>query len=488
MKIHARLLFSYMAMIIIPFILSVIAIVIILGMQMGHYNHKYNLGPGFVKIISETAARVSKEVDTVSLKKPDKLKDMIYLEKLSNELLPINSGIVVKSGEKFIYISKNLEKINVKEKIDQIQRRDDGNFSAFTLGDELYTVKINQFTFSDKSNGTSYLVSDVSAVGKFFGILFSKLSIAIILIIIFTTGIITFLMSRSITKPLQVLMGATNEIKNGNLNFQVKSDSKDELGELTVAFEQMRSKLKASIDLQLQYEENRKELVSSISHDLKTPITAIKGYVEGIVDGVADTPEKMDKYINTIYSKATDMDKMIDDLFLFSKLDLKKMPFSFEKVDVSKYFEDCVSEVQLDLEEKGIDISLSKPATEHIIVSIDREKLKRVILNIIDNSAKYMGKESGKIKLSLEEKPDEVIVDIKDNGKGISPDELPHIFDRFYRADPSRNTSTGGSGLGLAIVKQIVEGHGGQIWAESKLGEGTDIYFTLKKVPIRLEA
>lgn len=486
MKIHGRLVFSYIGMVIIPFVLSIFAIFIVLGTQMGQYNHMYNMGPSFFKTVAETATRVSKEVDKVSLEQPDKLKDVTYLESLSEQMLLINSGIAVKKGDQFIYTSKNLEKIDIQEQLNeqQISSSDSehGSFTAFNVGDVLYTVKINEFIFSDKSHGTSYLVSDVSAVGKFFGTFFSRVSLAIILIIICTTGIITFFMSRSITKPLKVLMGATNEIKNGNLNFQVRSTSKDELGQLTVAFEQMRFKLKESIDLQLQYEENRKELVSSISHDLKTPITAIKGYVEGIVDGVADTPEKMDKYINTIYSKATDMDKMIDDLFLFSKLDMKRMPFNFEKVYVTKYFEDCASEVQLDLEKKGIEISLKSADIEEVQAYIDREKLKRVLLNIIDNSTKYMGKESGKIEMLLEHKMDEVLVGIKDNGKGISPEELPHIFDRFYRADPSRNTSTGGSGLGLAIVKQIVEGHGGQIWAESKLGEGTSIYFTLKKV------
>jgi signal transduction histidine kinase len=281
--------------------------------------------------------------------------------------------------------------------------------------------------------------------------------------------------------PLKALKRAAEQIKEGNLEYVVKSDSKDEIGELFVAFEQMRGKLKHSVDLQLQYEENRKELISNISHDLKTPVTSIKGYVEGILDGVADTPDKLDKYIKTIYAKATDMDRLIDELFLFSKLDLHNLPFHFEKVDLVSFLEDCTEELYFDMNEKGISLALDTAKDASFMVAADREKLKRVILNVLENAVKYMDQPQGIISIQLTEQEDWVLVQIKDNGQGIPAEALPHIFERFYRADPSRNSTTGGSGLGLAIVKQIIEGHGGEIRAASEVGVGTSIYFTLKK-------
>ena len=250
---------------------------------------------------------------------------------------------------------------------------------------------------------------------------------------------------------------------------------------MCTAFEEMRIKLKAQIDLSMQYEKDNKELISNISHDLKTPITAIKGYVEGIRDGVADTPEKMDKYIRTIYNKATDMDKLIDELFLYSKLDSNSMNYSFAKLDLKEYFEDCVDEISLDLESKGIAFMYRNYVPEGTMIIADPEQLKRVINNIVGNSVKYMGTEPGRIGIFIKDEPEFIQIEIQDNGKGIAKNELPHIFERCYRTDASRNSSKGGSGLGLSIAKKIIEEHGGKIWAVSVEGQGTTMCFVLRK-------
>ena len=175
-----------------------------------------------------------------------------------------------------------------------------------------------------------------------------------------TNGVLTYFVSRSIIRPLRALKRAAEEIKEGNLDFEIVPHSDDEIGELSTAFEEMRRKLKKSVEVQLQYEENRKELISNISHDLKTPVTAIKGYVEGIMDGVSNSPDKLDQYIRTIYNKAADMDRLIDELFLFSKLDLGKVPFQFEKVDLGQYVLDCAQELQFDMEKKGVQFALTE--------------------------------------------------------------------------------------------------------------------------------
>jgi signal transduction histidine kinase len=303
----------------------------------------------------------------------------------------------------------------------------------------------------------------------------------VLLVIIITNGLLAFFVSKSIILPVKKLTKAATEIHEGNLDFHIKPLNNDELGQLAETFEKMRFKLKESAGLQVKYEENRKELIANISHDLKTPITSIKGYVEGICDGVANTPEKMDRYIRTIYSKAIDLDHLIDELFLYSKLDLNRVPFHFEIIDLYMYIADFIEELRFELEEEGISVTFQADQKDSYKVMADREQLKRVVTNIIHNSLKHLDKKEKNIYVHMNAMSEKVIVQMEDNGSGISEKELPNIFDRFYRVDTSRNTATGGSGLGLAIVKRIIQEHDGEIWAESTLGEGTSIIFTLKK-------
>ena len=243
----------------------------------------------------------------------------------------------------------------------------------------------------------------------------------------------------------------------------------------------MRQRLKESEEEKEKYDRENKELISNISHDLKTPITTVKGYVEGIMDGVADTPEKMDRYIKTIYNKANDMDRLINELTFYSKIDTNRIPYTFNKINVAEYFEDCAEEVCLDLEERGIQFTYENRVDRNTVIIADAEQMKRVINNIIGNSVKYIDKPKGKIQLRITDAGDFIQVELEDNGKGIAARDLPSIFDRFYRTDASRNSAQGGSGIGLSIVRKIIEDHGGKIWASSQLGRGTTLYFVIRK-------
>ncbi|WP_173918145.1 cell wall metabolism sensor histidine kinase WalK [Halobacillus sp. Marseille-Q1614] len=302
--------------------------------------------------------------------------------------------------------------------------------------------------------------------------------IGIIIILIVTNGLLTYYVSKTIIKPVRQLSEATKRIANGELNFEIEADRSDELGELAESFEAMRRKLQEAEELQKKYEAGRKELIASISHDLKTPITSIKGYVEGIRDGVADTPEKQERYIDTIYKKANEMDHLIDELFHYSKLDVNRVPFHFEKVDLYAYFEDYLEEIRLHTDVK---VELWPKEKQTFFVKADWEQLNRVVTNIIHNSLKNMDKDEKILQVEIKEVNDHIKAVIGDNGKGIPRGDLPHIFEQFYRADPARSASAGGSGLGLAIVKKIVEEHGGQIKAKSDQGKGTKVAFTLEK-------
>ena len=323
-----------------------------------------------------------------------------------------------------------------------------------------------------------YVVRNGSAVPRME--LPVRQTIILIMLIILLTAFVTVVwLYRSLIRPLNVLRMATSNMKRGNLDFTISGSPDDELGQLCEEFEEMRLRLKEQIDARMKYEQDTIELISNISHDLKTPLTAIKGYAEGIMDGVADCEEKRNKYIRTIYTKASDMSVLVDELSLYSKIDSNIIPYNFDRLDINAYFMDCVEEQSLDMEVKGIAMELASEVPAGTFVKADPEQLRRVVNNIIGNAVKYMNKPSGSIKIRLVPMKCCVKVEIEDNGPGIAENDLAHIFERFYRADSSRGTRKGGSGLGLAIVKKIIEDHGGKVGAESTPGEGSTIFFTL---------
>lgn len=300
-------------------------------------------------------------------------------------------------------------------------------------------------------------------------------------ILVFTALSIGLWIYRSIATPLVKLKKATQNIKEGNLDFVLDVEGDDEFSELCRDFEEMRKRLKESAEEKVLLDKENKELISNISHDLKTPITAVKGYVEGIMDGVADTPEKMDRYVKTIYNKTNEMDHLINELTFYSKIDTNRIPYTFSKLNVEDYFGDCAEEVGLELETRGIELVYANYVESGVLVIADGEQIRRVIHNIISNAIKYMDKPKGIIQIRVKDVGDFIQVEIEDNGKGIAAKDIAYIFDRFYRTDVSRNSSKGGSGIGLSIVKKILEDHGGKVWATSCLGIGTIMYFVLRK-------
>ena len=303
----------------------------------------------------------------------------------------------------------------------------------------------------------------------------------VIMILVLTAVILIFWVYGGIISPINKLQEAAKNIKEGNLDFELKPEKDDELGQLMQAFEEMRIRLKDNAEEKLRYDKESKELISNISHDLKTPITAIKGYVEGIRDGVADTPEKMDKYLGTIYNKANEMNLLINELTLYAKIDTNRIPYNFAPLSVNAYFDDCAEDLAMELDSKNVEFGYFNYVEGDQKIIADPEQLKRVINNIISNSLKYMEREHGLINLRVKDVGDFIQVELEDNGKGIAAKDLPNIFDRFYRTDASRNSSKGGSGIGLSIVKKIIEDHGGKIWATSREGTGTVMYFVIRK-------
>ena len=353
----------------------------------------------------------------------------------------------------------------------------------------LFAATLYGFSQSQKtqvqteSDGTVYDISitdSADSQGRVH-VMAKDLFISAFIILISVALVVGLWVYRSIAVPLVKLKKATQNIKEGNLDFVLDVEGNDEFSELCQDFEEMRRRLKESTEEKNLIEKENKELISNISHDLKTPITAVKGYIEGIMDGVADTPEKMDLYVRTIYNKTNEMDHLINELTFYSKIDTNRIPYTFGKLNVEDYFADCAEEVGLELETRGIELVYANYVEKDVMVIADGEQIRRVIHNIISNAIKYMDKPKGIIQIRIKDVGDFIQIEIEDNGKGIGPKDLPYIFDRFYRTDVSRNSSKGGSGIGLSIVKKILEDHGGKVWATSRLGIGTIMYFVLRK-------
>ena len=312
-----------------------------------------------------------------------------------------------------------------------------------------------------------------------------ELFAAVFLILVITSLILNLWIYRSVVTPLNKLKLATHNIQAGNFDFEMPNVPKNEIGDVCRDFEEMRVILKQSSEDKIRSDMEEKELIRNISHDLKTPLTAIKGYVEGIQDGIADTPQKQEKYLRTIANKVNDMDKLIDELTIYSKLDTNRVPYSFAKIPIKGYFDDCCEEIKIDLEAQGIDLDYRCYAGDVVFIVADAEQLKRVINNIVSNSVKYRDESrKEKITIAVYDEGDYVHILLADNGKGIGARELPRIFERFYRVDKGRSRKQGGTGLGLSIVKHIVNFYHGSIHVASQLEKGTEFTVT---IPLKWE-
>lgn len=290
-----------------------------------------------------------------------------------------------------------------------------------------------------------------------------------------------FWIYKRILVPLDKMRIATKKIADGNFDYELDEKDFVEIPFLYNDFEKMRIKLKENEEEKILSENAARELVSNISHDLKTPLTAVRGYVEGILDGVASSPQKVRDYLTTIYNKTNDMTKLIDELLYYSRVSGNEFSYNFEKTNVKEFFDDYVKDLYLELDTIKINFSYSANVDADTVIDIDREQIKRALNNIVANAVKYMDKEDPEIHFRVKETMDAINIRISDNGRGIDEKDLPHIFERFYRSDASRNTKLGGSGIGLSIVKKVIENHEGSVVAISKSGVGTDIDIVLKK-------
>lgn len=429
----------------------------------------------FAELTDETYYKLQAQVSIDS----SRFLNIEYLDQINKEIEETGSYIILRKDDSVFYAGNQEAAEWIFNRLPEYGVESSSKNMGFYYSDMQKLVKQIDFQFPDLSQGSIFIVTKVSSlISK---TLIFDLFISIVIILLATSIMLTRWIHKGVFAPIKELNIAMHHIAEGNLDYALDRYEKGEIGELYCSYEGMRLKLKESTEeLNFNQKQNR-EFVSNISHDLKTPITSIKGYVEGIMDGVADTPEKMDKYIRTIYNKANDMTRLINELTYYSGIDSNRIPYNFHSICVAEYFNDCVEDVGLDLESFNIKLNYTNLIDTDVKIIADPEQLKKVINNIIGNSIKYMDKPQGMIDIRIMDEIDAIKVEIEDNGKGIAAKDLSKIFERFYRTDASRNSEQGGSGIGLSIVKKIIEDHGGYIWATSKLNEGCCIHFVIRK-------
>ncbi|MCL2293983.1 MAG: HAMP domain-containing histidine kinase [Spirochaetes bacterium] len=300
-----------------------------------------------------------------------------------------------------------------------------------------------------------------------------------VIVVSIVNNIVTHRMTQRIVKPLEPLNEGVRQIHANNLAYRIDYKGIDEFRPVCEAFDGMAARLEASTAQQKKNEAARRELIAGISHDLRTPLTSIKGYIEGIETGVASTPEMKEEYFAIVKNKTADLEHIIEQLFLFSKLEMDDFSLNLRCVDISAAIYDIIEDSLYEYASRGLGIKFTEKH-ESVYVSADVLMLRNVIINILENSVKYKTKEQGQMEISIAVEKDFVLMRLTDDGPGVQPEMLPKLFDVFFRTDPSRNKK--GSGLGLAINAKIIERMGGSIHAELPANEGLTIAIKLPRM------
>jgi len=295
--------------------------------------------------------------------------------------------------------------------------------------------------------------------------------------IIYTIRKLYKLIINDILKPIDEMHKSAKSILRGDLNNRVIYDYSGEIGEFAHDFEKMRDNLKDAREQAEKVKRSEKELIACISHDLKTPISTINGYCEGILDGVVKDEKNIKRYAGIILKKSKVLLKLIDDMLEFSKAEINEMTINKEEVYSLEYFNEIFEDISMDVATSSRNFIL-EGEIPNIIINIDKNRIFQVIYNLISNSIKYT-QVNGEIKISVEKEGKYLVVKVKDNGIGIGAGEISHVFEKFYRGEKHRGLDIPGSGLGLSIAKYIVNQHNGDISINSEGDRGTEVIFTL---------
>lgn len=488
MTIKKKIRISNILMVLIPIVVTSVIIGVCLNTSLGSYWHTLESmytdenGVQFAQSIMYNYQQELWNFNWVMCGKPDEDGQICQSEemtRLGEAMAELGYRFMITKDGEQIYSNLSAEDLRIGRKV-----AGEAMDYAKTLTASRYEVSVIKNTFwhgekafcitavhPEKTDGEAvdylknYLLRYAYGIVAFF-----------VLLSMVINGILSWRLSRAILKPLQMLSLGTKEIREGNLDGRMQYEKKDEFGEVCQDFDEMRSFLKESVQQRLEDEKRRKDLITGISHDLRTPLTSISGYVDGLLDGIADTPEKRIRYLEAIRARAKTMVNLVESLSEYSRLD-RNFRYHMETVDLVEYIGQYLEMAKPDTEKCQIEIEVSRRKGEYS-VRLDTKEFKRIFDNLFTNTVKYREREASRVLISVRHTPDGRFTELvfQDDGPGVPQDSLGKIFDSFYRVDNSRKSSEKGSGIGLAVVREIVKGHGGTVRAENRSGLAVIIY------------
>ena len=312
------------------------------------------------------------------------------------------------------------------------------------------------------------LVEDFTIHKNEFILLFLADGVLCIAVLVIMSQIFTGNLVKHIMEPLDELAAGAKRIRENDLTEDINYSGDIEFENVCDTFNKMQKHILREQEKNRKYEKARTDMIAGISHDLRTPLTAIRGTIKGLMDGIASTPEKQDRFLETAYRRTGEMDLLLNQLFYLSKIETGNMPITLRKIEISSFIKNYVQAKQGLMEaEKEELVEETKEITAE--VAVDPEQLQRIFDNLLENSRKYGEKVPLKMKIGLRKTPGGILIRFSDNGVGVPENKLPYVFDEFYRVDESRNKKEG-NGLGLYIVKYLIEAMGGTVRAENEDG------------------
>lgn len=472
MTIKKRLFISNLLMIVIP---TILGLIMVGGTMLGVMEIMGDHNPN-EKFFYESMDKINKLTNKWSENMNfDQMKSDI--DKFNEKNKENNISLSVYGGQELVYSSSAVEYTSILN----TALAKDGNHVFIMDNVAIYKESVGKYNIVIEDTNFNQHNKEY---GKFYnGILYTLgviIFFVIIVIILLTNRFLTSFVFKRIIRPLEILVYGVHQIRDGNLDYHIDYNEKDEFQEICSDFNEMAKRLLDSVKARQKDEANRKELIAGISHDLRTPLTSIKAYVEGLETGVASTPETQKRYLDTIKNKTSDLEHIVSQLFLFSKLDIGEFPLYLEKVDIGEEISNIAANLFEEYKEKGLIITIMQNV-EGICIQADIVQLRNAVINVLENSVKYKNMEQGQMKISCEDKDRYVEIRLEDNGPGVSDEALEKLFDVFYRTDPSRSNPSKGSGLGLSITAKILEQLGGTIKAENVEEGGLAIIMTLPK-------
>ena len=473
MTVKKRLNISNIIMIVVPVVVTALVGVICLGTAWLTLNRSNGFGFESGDDFYRTSRAVSGKMYEIFEHNPSDAKNKLHAVGgiIDKKTMFVQ---VFENGEDF-YHSGNAD-MAYTALMDNAKELGSGSFVSngkhqlYYYADSLDGKQYDLYLFSSGDHTENVPIKAVAAGSVVLIIL------AVLLSVIMTDRFLTRFVFRNIESPLELLSYGVDQISRGNLDYRLEYSNDDEFLPVCTAFNGMAERLERSVELARRNEENRKELLLDISHDLRSPLTSIRAYVEGLSDGVASTPEMQKRYLDTIKRKTEDIEKMVSALFAYSKLDMEEFEINMESIDVSAFLSSTVGQLHDEYAENGLEVFFAPSPS--VRISADEELLLRIMTNLLDNSRKYRNKDIGHCVVSVSRKENRARIEFADDGPGVDDECLGKLFDIFYRTDKARSNTGTGSGIGLAFVRKAVNAMGGEVFAEKSPEGGLSVIMT----------